>query len=84
MIQYTNAIICLDQFKVFGSQSLKAAVVSVAAGLRHSLAVTGKKNPNSSNNGVSMRHLIHNSSLLSAAFRLGLCVPVGQRSLESG
>lgn len=31
------------QFKLFGSQSLKAAVVSVEAGLRHSLAVTGKK-----------------------------------------
>lgn len=41
LIQYSTVIICLDQFKLFGSQSLKAAVVSVAAGLRHSLAVTG-------------------------------------------
>lgn len=32
-----------DQSKLFGSQSLKAVVVSVAAGLRHSLAVTGLK-----------------------------------------
>lgn len=38
------AIVSLNQFdqsQLFGSQSLKAAVVSVAAGLRHSLAVTG-------------------------------------------
>lgn len=36
----------LDQCRLFASQSLTAAVVSVAAGLRHSLAVTGKQKPN--------------------------------------
>lgn len=41
LIQYSTVFICPDHFKLSGSQSLKAAVVSVAAGLRHSLAVTG-------------------------------------------
>lgn len=44
VIQTEREIISLNQFgqsKLFGSQSLKAAVVHVAAGLRHSLAVTG-------------------------------------------
>lgn len=54
MLQYSTVIICLDQFKLFGSQSLKAAVVSVAAGLRHSLAVTGN-----SNNGACLHERLN-------------------------
>lgn len=51
------------QFKLFGFQSLKAAVVSVAAGLRHSLAVTGKKNKQTNNNIGECFHQALNPSL---------------------
>lgn len=67
------------------SQCLKELVVSVAAGLRHSLAVTGKLALCISPYVSLCIPLLLNPQILifSSAFRLRLCVSVGNRSFWS-